>query len=66
MIYSIYIQLQTIKEINKNYNYWLEWSELIRPPAKTSYTYTQFIYSNREVYIAFALCSKLLHSAIAI
>jgi hypothetical protein len=30
-------------------------------------TYTQFIYSNRDVYIAIAaLCSKLLHSAIAI
>jgi hypothetical protein len=27
---------------------------------------TQFIYSNRDVYIAIALCSKLLHSAIAI
>jgi hypothetical protein len=27
--------------------------------------YTQFIYSNRDVYISIALCSKLLHSAIA-
>jgi hypothetical protein len=26
---------------------------------------TQFIYSNRDVYIAIALCSSLLHSAIA-
>jgi hypothetical protein len=25
-----------------------------------------FIYSNRDVYTAIALCSKLLHSAIAI
>jgi hypothetical protein len=30
------------------------------------YTITQFIYSNRDVYIAIALCSSLLHSAIAI
>jgi hypothetical protein len=28
-------------------------------------TCTQFIYSIRDVYIAIALCSKLLHSAIA-
>jgi hypothetical protein len=27
---------------------------------------TQFIYSNRDVYIAIALCSSLLHSAIDI
>jgi hypothetical protein len=27
---------------------------------------TQFIYSNRDVYIAIALCNSLLHSAIAI
>jgi hypothetical protein len=26
--------------------------------------YTQFIYSNRDVYIAIALCSKLLYSAL--
>jgi hypothetical protein len=26
----------------------------------------RFIYSNRDVYIAIVLCSKLLHSAIAI
>jgi hypothetical protein len=34
----------------------------------TSGSYTQFIYSNRDVYlyIAIALCSSLLHSAIAI
>jgi hypothetical protein len=29
-------------------------------------SYTQFIYSNRDVYIAIAPSSKLLHSAIAI
>jgi hypothetical protein len=29
-------------------------------------TYTQFIYSNRDVYIDITLCSSLLHSAIAI
>jgi hypothetical protein len=29
-------------------------------------TMTQFTYSNREVYIAIALCRKVLHSAIAI
>jgi hypothetical protein len=29
-------------------------------------TDTQFIYSNRNVYIAIALCSKLLHSEIPI
>jgi hypothetical protein len=35
--------------------------------AKKGYVYsTQFIYSNRDVYIAIALCSSLLHSAIAI
>jgi hypothetical protein len=28
--------------------------------------YTEFIYSNRDFYIAIALCSSLLHSAIAI
>jgi hypothetical protein len=30
-----------------------------------SANYTQFIYSNRDDYIAIALCSSLLHSAIA-
>jgi hypothetical protein len=30
------------------------------------YVYTEFIYSNRDVYIAIAPCSSLLHSAIAI
>jgi hypothetical protein len=32
----------------------------------TLYVNTQFIYSNRDVYIAIALCSSLLHSSIAI
>jgi hypothetical protein len=32
----------------------------------TLITNTQFIYSNRDVHIAIALCSSLLHSVIAI
>jgi hypothetical protein len=43
-------------------SYWMEVFFKWTWPA----AYTQFIYSNRDVYITISLCSKLLHSATAI